>query len=246
MANDVSNGDEMDDESSIDAAYDVDGEDCFLEEAVAEERRRTTKETICFAAGAVTLTVGLIATFGVAEALSQLIFDYPVPALYGGSLVVAAIFALFAPTRNLALAAIIVLLAGAAVFVLVVSSWYAMFVYFTTGMDISGNIPVVVPKFGAAMVIVGVAMLIICSVLHSEESNRDGVMWNVITATILVHFAWLFIMLAFFGASRLAHERTQNEPTTRALSPAEISTLVDCTVSHGSRAVSCSLPEAVK
>lgn len=217
------------------------GHDVPVEEDTSENVPMPLQARICLTSGALVLLSGLLIGFGTLDWYVSLWSAYP-----GWSSLLTAVIVLvpglfFDRTRSIAF---MVLLTGVLLFVLfwmAVFSGYGWYVFFTTGMHIDGKSPLIISKTGGALIIAGIAMLVVCAVIHI----KDGVESILCRAAAGVACFILATSSVLFLLSIIS-EPMLKPVENRRLTVEEISTLKDCEVRDGSTKVRCFLPEAAK
>lgn len=223
--------DKTEDESGI--VPDEQAEDQTLEKTPMPLRAR-----ICLAVGGLVLLSGVLIGFGITDWYFSLWTSNPGwnSLLTATILVGAGLF--FERTRPKATT---ILLAGFCLFVLfwmAVFSGYGWYVFFTTGLDISGKFPLVINGTGGALVLAGILMLIVCGCIHFMDGES-------FLCRVAVGVSW-FTMVSATALFMLSLSSQVPTVVNRKLTNEEISTLRGCEVSEGSVKVRCLLPDATK
>lgn len=220
-------------------SIDADGEIASDAQTV-EKTPMPLKAKICLAVGGLVLVTGVLVGFGIADWYFALWASHPgwSSLLTATILVGAGLF--FDRTRPKATTILFVGLCLFALFWMAVFSGYGWYVFFTSGLDIEGKVPLIISRPGGAMIIAGIAMLIVCGCIHFMDGESFscraavGASW-IITATASALFLVSIFSVPVFTPA-----------ATRGLTADELTTLEGCEVSEGSTRVRCFLPEAAK
>lgn len=160
---------------------------------------------ICAAFSTVILVGGFLHAFS----LDSYLFGNPIAAFIAVVVGLFVIALFFEKSRKIACA---VALGGSAIATvggLVCLSAYSWYVFFTTGMDISGEMTVALSQSGGAFMVGGIVMLTFCLVFHADDDfSRDTVVFKTLFSITISAFVAGAVM---FFACLFTQARINNE-----------------------------------
>ncbi len=208
--------------------------------AATEQTPLSVRAKMCLTASGLVLLAGLLIGFGVVDWYTSLWNTHP----FWNSVLTAAIVLglglIFDRTRAIAGRT---LLGGSLLIILLhmaAFSGYGWYMFFTTGMDIEGKVPLIVSRTAGALIFAGVVMLVVCYRTHFNDDDEP----ILLQAAAGLAYVIMFTAFAIFVLTLLSVPM-RPESSKIILADTEILTLKDCTVTEGTK-VMCYLPESVR
>lgn len=225
----------------------VERDDQFEPDAVIDAAPPPTtelfcRETLCFFVGIAVLVSGILVSTGLLE--------WHLASLREGSLwsILATVIAAFVPglffkrTRKICGAIILGIVAITAWSFFAGMAGYGWYVFFSSGMSFDGAYPLMIPKSGAALLLLGLALLTICVAIHGMGDagylQRAGFILGVFAVWSAVILLLVTVHYGLNHASAEAYDRQRAEKAAeiaRSVVPVtseQISSIIDCR--HGS------------